>query len=419
MARFLLLPSRFRRGGIVLLLGLVVLVGCGTPVGTPTGVSRAGVAASPTVARPGPGTPVGTPGTPVVGAAQGTPTIVPATPTIAATVPPVANPALLAMLRDVQALKIEEGWWAYGPIQDMKMAFEFRRTGDGLVGTGSYAETSYSGLKSATTREIAIPESAILAFAVQLADAPLREGPYELGPKASDYYPVVRIEFTTPAGTVVFRSESQKQDYAPWQVTFGGKSYVIDGPHPAIALKGLDPYLRRDETLKSLTAAIDATKMALPTATRATPPPCRAPVAGQPTPVAPPSPDPAAARVAPGAQPKVGEVINLAQYFALPGSTFLSASGSFAPMSVSDRARIAGFVAALDREATVLAYSSPFPSGDVILFTFDVNGKPVGFGYSAERGIVAFSVAAQSYVVAAPPSFRGLWSELICPGSGR
>lgn len=406
----------------MLLLGFVVLVGCGTPVGTPTGVSRAGMAASPTVARPGPGTPVGTPGTPLAGATQaavGTPSV-PMTPTAGATRTPVANPALPAILREAQSLTISQGAWVYGPIMDTRTSFELRRTGDGFSGTGSYSVTSYYGPKSATTRSLAIPEAAFLAFVERLANAPLREGPYDLGTKMTDYYPEVRIVLETLTSTVVFYSESQKENYVPWKVTYGGKSYVSDSAEPTFALRGLDPYFQRSETLQSLKAAVEATRVAIPTATRVTPLQCRAPVAGQPTPtpIVVPGPDPAAARVAPGSQPHLGEVISLEQYFGVAGASFLDTTGKDVFISVNDSQRIRAFAAALDHEATVIA--SPFgtPPADAVTVGFYMgrDHTPVGFWYSAQLGLIGFSVKSQSYAVAASSEFRALAADMICKG---
>src|SRR5689334_10724592 len=99
MSRSSALCPGFAQGGVVLLLGLVVLVGCGTPEGAPTGVGRAGVAVSPTLLRPGPGTPVGTPATPSGGAAS-QPVGTSGTMAVVPTVPQVANPALFALLRE-------------------------------------------------------------------------------------------------------------------------------------------------------------------------------------------------------------------------------------------------------------------------------------------------------------------------------
>jgi hypothetical protein len=107
-------------------------------------------------------------------------------------------------------------------------------------------------------------------------------------------------------------------------------------------------------------------------------------------------------------------VINLTQYFGLSGSAFLSAGGNFAPISVGDRSRIAAFTGALDREATVIKPPARPTPADAILFTIDVGSKPVNFSYSAEWGVVSFGAGGQSYAVAAPPSFRELWAELIC-----
>lgn len=386
-----------------ILVCLLALLGCGTPNGTPGTATRIGVAApasSPAVQRPGPGTP----------------TRPPATPTATANLPLVANPALLARLRDVQTLTIEDSWWVYGPIQEKQFSFVLRHTGGSFNGTGNYSAISYYGPKSDTTRPITIPETAILDFVTMLADAPMREGVSTPGRLASDYYPKLRIEAVTSSGTVSFSSQSQEKNHVPWQALIDGRSFIIDTPHPMAALEGLEPFLQRDKTLEALTVAIDATRAARPTATRFVPPQCRTPAVGQPTPtpVILPVPDPGAARVVPGAQPQPGEVINLVAYFGLAGSTFVSVGGNFAPFSLSDPRAIGPIITALDRESVVGNRRAGSLPEDWIGITIDVEGKPINLVYSPQQALISFGAAAQSYTTTAPPSFATLWAQLIC-----
>ena len=161
--------------------------------------------------------------------------------------------------------------------------------------------------------------------------------------------------------------------------------------------------------------AIDATVAARPTPTPLTPLLCQTPIAGRtpPTPGGVPNPDPTTPRVKPGAPPHVGDVINLVDYFGLSGSTFLDAGGNFAPFDLSDPQRIAPIIAALDRES-VVTNPPPGRPTDTILITIDVQGKPIVLGYLTQPDLIAFSVAGHAYATAAPPNFKGIWTQLIC-----
>lgn len=381
-----------RRGVVGLLLALVVLVGCGSP-DKPAGT--AGV----TLVNPG---------------------LPPATPTAAATSQQSANPALQAMLREVQTLTIEDSWWVFGPVQQVTMSFVLHRVSVNgqFSGIGSYAAASFYGPTTSTTRPIVIPAATIADFVRALAAAPLREGAYTPNVMYREYNSNVRIELATASGSVSFLSQSNSEGHVPWQALIAGRSYVIDSPQPATALTSLDPYLRRDETIKALTVEIDATLAARPTPEPFVPVICRTPVVGQPvaTPVAVSSADPLATRIAPGIPPQIGDLINLVEYFGLADTTFISVGGDLAPFSLREPQQIAPVIAALDRENTIIAQPDAARRSDIAL-TIDVHSKPIILLYSTALNLISFSAGGQNYSTSPPPGFRSLWESRICSRS--
>lgn len=394
-----------KRGVIGLALAISVLVGCGTQ---DRSAGTAGVA----LVNPGL-PPAGSRTSPQVAARML------ATPTVGMTPQQTAAPAFLATLQGVQSLTIEDSWWVFGPIQQVKMSFVLHRVGDQFIGTGSYAATSYYGPTTSTTRSIAIPAATIADFVRVLAAAPLREGAYTPDVTYREYSAKVQIDLATASGTISFLSQSNSEGHVPWQVLIAGRSYVIGSPQPAMALTSLDPYLLRDATIKALTVGIDATLAAR----RATPTPfvpviCRTPVAGQPiaTPVPVPSAAPQTTRIAQGALPQIGELINLVEYFSLASTTFISIGGDLAPFSIQEPQQIASLIAALNRESTIIAQPDAARRSDIAL-TIDVQGKPMALLYSTTLGLLSFRVGGQNYATSAPPDFRSLWESRICSRS--
>lgn len=328
----------------------------------------------------------------------------------------MANPTLLDRLRSAQSLTISDGWWAYGPVQTVAMTFTLSPTADGFSGTGDYQAQSYYGPKTATTRPIAIPTETMSAFLDTLAASPLGSEAYIPDDKTSDYSPKLRIAFETPEDEIIFHSESQGKRHVPWEARIGEQRYSINTSQPMDALDLLEPYLKRDETVKQLTATIDATRAAQPTATAAVPALCTANASSviPKTATPPASPPTALPRVAPGALPQSGEVINLASYFGIVGSTFLDAGGNFKPFNLTDPQQIAPIIAALDHESIVEVQSRPPGLVESILFTLDAHGKAANFGYHLLSETIAFSVDGHTYIIPAPANFRALWVRLVC-----
>jgi hypothetical protein len=383
---------------IVMLLG-----GCGTPL-----------AASPTarIALVNSGAPPASPGV----SATFTPIATGVVTDVTSTTAPDA--ALLAALRGTTALTITDLWWVLGPVQRVTMVFTLRRTSSGFDGTGEYTAESYYGPKTSTKRQIAIPQAAIKGFFTTLAAAPRREGAYTPKVTHTDYSPDLSIDLMTPNGAIAYRSQSQGETHVPWQAQLGGRSYVVDSPAPMVALESLEPFLQRSATIKALTVTIDATLTARPTEPPFVPILCRTPVAGTPraTPFSVPTAAPQATRSASGAQPRIGDTINLVEYFGLAGTTFVSVGGNVAPFSVRDRQQIAEIIAALDHTAPIIAQPEVARGADILL-TIDAKGKPISFGYSTTLELIAFSADGRNYATPAPPTFRDIWINLICTRS--
>jgi hypothetical protein len=62
----------------------------------------------------------------------------------------------------------------------------------------------------------------------------------------------------------------------------------------------------------------------------------------------------------------------------------------------------------------VVAHPRETTGRGLITIIVDLFGRSLGLGYFAQGDLIAFSAAGGSYVIAAPPEFRGLLMEELC-----
>jgi hypothetical protein len=94
---------------------------------------------------------------------------------------------------------------------------------------------------------INIPEATIKDFLQKLSQSHPESGQYNPKIEWTDSKPEIIIRLVYGKTEMIeFSSTSQGEEHFPWQVTYKGKSYVINSGIPAQALKILNPYLSQD-----------------------------------------------------------------------------------------------------------------------------------------------------------------------------
>ena len=72
-------------------------------------------------------------------------------------------------------------------------------------------------------------------------------GEYQPNFEHTDDYPEISIRLVYgKAQTIEFYTTSQGDENIPWEVTYNGKSYVVNSGEPAQALEIIKPYLAQD-----------------------------------------------------------------------------------------------------------------------------------------------------------------------------
>jgi hypothetical protein len=188
-----------------------------------------------------------------------------ATPTLAATTSqataaPVATPRIatadkgrlvdifpeLANLPDnATGLDIQYDWSGMSPVPSISSNFSLKRSGSLFEGEGKVKAGSSKILK------IMIPSDTSHQFLRILAETLVEAGEYRGAPlvTATDNYPYLKISVTTAGGILSFTCNSQRADFYPWTIWYGGKQYTSTDGKPHRAYLEIASYLRRTEML--------------------------------------------------------------------------------------------------------------------------------------------------------------------------
>jgi len=94
--------------------------------------------------------------------------------------------------------------------------------------------------------EISVPARAMRKFFRLISTIHLERGEYVQHFGHPDDFPSIEILLDLPGEKIVFSTESQGADHAPWKCDLSGEVYIINSGVPMKALDSLRLYLRRD-----------------------------------------------------------------------------------------------------------------------------------------------------------------------------
>jgi len=155
--------------------------------------------------------------------------------------------AVLPDLARAQTIVIDDVWNGFSRIAPIEAHYVLQRAPNGFSGRADFsAGGGYPGGPTRARADVAVPPAPVDAFFRMLAQAPLHAGEYTPKRRRSDDYPDLTITITIDGKDVLFSSQSQGKERAPWLVHSGDADYVSDSGVPADALEKLAPYLRRD-----------------------------------------------------------------------------------------------------------------------------------------------------------------------------
>ncbi len=154
----------------------------------------------------------------------------------------------LSEILEVDSIRIDRGWTGYSRIGRTQSHYFLQRSASAFRGEVSF----YVGFNGENRKDarIKIPINVTKRFLKKLSDTPVIERSYKPRITVTDSYPSTTIELETKNESVVFWTKSQGEGNVPWGVRFGAKEYVANSDYPALALKELEPYLKREELSK-------------------------------------------------------------------------------------------------------------------------------------------------------------------------
>ena len=157
----------------------------------------------------------------------------------------------LRALSEVGELEIVIGWIGLSPASPQQAEFILHLIDGGLLdgglhGTGRFTVGPSEVRQLTDTVEVEIPGDAAVAFFEELAALDPQAGEYIPSMEHTDDYPSLSISAQTPGGALQIYSQSQGAGHAPWGLTYGTRTYIIDSTGPDRALDHLRPYLSLD-----------------------------------------------------------------------------------------------------------------------------------------------------------------------------
>jgi hypothetical protein len=156
---------------------------------------------------------------------------------------PKASP--LAGLEKTASIFIEDDWMGLSPAAPIEAHYVLYRGKKGFAGKAKFSVAKGRKPALAATESIAIPSPIVLKFLQTLAASPLKPGKYQPKIEHTDDYPSLRITLSSANGSIVFFSESQGEEHAPWGLKIKDEFYTVDSGVPARALNILRPYFKK------------------------------------------------------------------------------------------------------------------------------------------------------------------------------
>ena len=165
----------------------------------------------------------------------------------AETAPVLIAATVLPDLGRAQTIAIDDVWNGFSRVAPIEAHYLLQRAPKGFEGRADFsAGGGYPGGPTRAQADVELPQGSVDAFFRILAQAPLHAGEYTPKRRRSDDYPDLTITITIDGKDVIFSSQSQGKDRAPWLVHSGDADYVSDSGVPAAALENLAAYLKRD-----------------------------------------------------------------------------------------------------------------------------------------------------------------------------
>jgi hypothetical protein len=159
----------------------------------------------------------------------------------------VVAASVLPDLARAQAIAIDDVWNGFSRLAPIEAHYVLQRAANGFRGSADFsAGGGYPGGPTHAQAQLTLPPAAASAFFATLAKTPLHGGEYTPKRRRTDDYPDMTITITIDGKDVIFSSQSQGEERAPWLVHSGDADYVSDSGLPAAALAHLAPYLKRD-----------------------------------------------------------------------------------------------------------------------------------------------------------------------------
>lgn len=158
------------------------------------------------------------------------------------------------VLTQTQAVIVQDDWEGYGLFTPRTVHAAFRKQGNTWRGSVrlsvSCLRAEYGGWKQVCCQKkvpCSIPDAKMQQVFTLLQRTPLRNTPYQPVQTHTDDFPKPLILLRLPAQTVLFRSESNTSDFAPWCVQKNAQQYSAPSGRPYDAFIVLRPFLREKE----------------------------------------------------------------------------------------------------------------------------------------------------------------------------
>ncbi len=161
------------------------------------------------------------------------------------TAPPLPEP--LPDFSEAYSITIVDNWDGLSMTAPLDGFYAIESSRDHFEGAALFTVAGNFSDEKQSTAILNIPVDTIRSFLDQLAKSHPEMGEYQPNFEHTDDYPEISIRLVYgKAQTIEFYTTSQGDENIPWEVTYNGKSYVINSGEPAQALQIIKPYLAQD-----------------------------------------------------------------------------------------------------------------------------------------------------------------------------
>jgi hypothetical protein len=154
----------------------------------------------------------------------------------------------LADLPESTGVAIGIDWMGLSPLSPMTADYILELHGDQFEGLGIFKVADAAAVK----RAVAVPRDVVRGFLTAAGKVELVEAEYRAHIEHTDDYPSVDVEVPTKQGLLRIGSRSQQRqpksgdylDRTPWQIAYGGRSFVVTASDLDQAFAPFEPYLQ-------------------------------------------------------------------------------------------------------------------------------------------------------------------------------